>query len=161
MIFSTAILALQVNANDSTGYVGTGGIQYLKSKDIQMVSEDLFISKKIIKVDYQFKNLTHTEFTKTILFPLPRVDNFFEADFGHTEKLLKTFKVQVDGQDIQPQMHVRTYIQKDKKSPLIDTTELFKQCGFTESEMLNPWNRKSFEYSDFAQKLKSCKKPEI
>jgi len=39
-------------ANDSTGYVSTGGIEYLKNKNIAMQSEDLFISKKIIKVDY-------------------------------------------------------------------------------------------------------------
>lgn len=42
-------------ANDSTGYVGTGGIQYLKNSQIAMQSEDLFISKKIIKVDYLYK----------------------------------------------------------------------------------------------------------
>lgn len=36
-------------ANDSTGYVGTGGIQYLKNAQVAMQSEDLFISKKIIK----------------------------------------------------------------------------------------------------------------
>ncbi len=49
------LISASIMANDSTGYVATGGVQYLKNKDIQMFSEDLFISKKNIKVDYQFK----------------------------------------------------------------------------------------------------------
>ncbi|MBP6114164.1 MAG: DUF4424 family protein [Acinetobacter sp.] len=158
----TLLISMQLSANDSTGYVLTNGIEYLKSKDIQMLSEDLFISKKIIKVDYQFKNLTAKDVTETILFPLPRIDNFFDGgDFANTKKLLQTFKVNVDGKDIQPNMNVRTFIQKDENTAAIDTTELFKQCGFSETEMLNPWNRKSYEYLDSEKKLRNCKKTEM
>ena len=158
----TLLISMQLSANDSTGYVSTNGIEYLKSKDIQMLSEDLFISKKIIKVDYQFKNLTAKDVTETILFPLPRIDNFFDGgDFANTKKLLQTFKVNVDGKDIQPNMNVRTFIQKDENTAAIDTTELFKQCGFSETEMLNPWNRKSYEYLDSEKKLRNCKKTEM
>ena len=92
ILINTTILA-----NDSTGYVSTGGVQYLKNKDIQMYSEDLFISKKQIKVDYQFKNLSNKDITETIIFPLPKIENYFESDFADTEKLLKSFKVQVSG----------------------------------------------------------------
>ncbi len=87
-----SLLTTSTFANDSTGYVGTGGIEYLKNKNIAMRSEDLFISKKIIKVDYQFKNLTTNDITETVLFPLPKLENFFEADFAHTEDLLKSLK---------------------------------------------------------------------
>lgn len=146
-----------VAANDSTGYVATGGVQYLKNKDIQMFSEDLFISKKMIKVDYQFKNLSNKDVTEIVLFPLPRVENFFESDFANTEKLLKSFKVQVNGKMIQPEMHVRTFIQKDEKAAPIDMTDSFKQCGFTEKDMLNPWSRQDDEYETFETKLRNCK----
>lgn len=148
-------------ANDSTGYVGTGGIQYLKNSQIAMQSEDLFISKKIIKVDYLYKNLSNKDVTETILFPLPRIDNFFESDFAHTEQLLKSFKIVVDGKNIKPEMHVRTFIQKDEKSPLIDATDEFKQCGFSEQEMLNPWTRTNYDYEYYVDKLKQCNKPQI
>lgn len=158
----TLLISMQLSANDSTGYVSTNGIEYLKSKDIQMLSEDLFVSKKLIKVDYQFKNLSSKDVTETILFPLPRIDNFFDGgDFANTKKLLQTFKVNVDGKDIQPNMNVRTFIQKDENTAAIDTTELFKQCGFSETEMLNPWNRKSYEYLDSEKKLRNCKKMEM
>ncbi|WP_257233383.1 DUF4424 domain-containing protein [Acinetobacter sp. YH01005] len=151
------LLPAFVFANDSTGYVATGGVQYLKNKDIQMFSEDLFISKKIIKVDYQFKNLSNKDVTETVLFPLPKVENFFESDFANTEKLLKSFKVQVNGKTIQPEMHVRTFIQKNEKTAPIDMTESFKQCGFTEKDMLNPWSRQDVEYKTFEAKLRNCK----
>lgn len=148
-------------ANDSTGYVGTGGVAYLKNARVAMQSEDLFISKKLIKVNYLYKNLSNKDVTETILFPLPRIDNFFEADFAHTEALLKSFKIIVDGQNIQPEMHVRTFIQKDEKSPLIDATDLFKQCGFSQTEMLNPWMRNNDDDRYFVDKLKQCKQPQM
>ncbi|WDZ50083.1 DUF4424 family protein [Acinetobacter vivianii] len=148
-------------ANDSTGYVGTGGIQYLKNAQIAMQSEDLFISKKLIRVDYVYNNLSKKDITETVLFPLPRIDNFFEADFAHTEQLLKSFKVIVDGKNIKPEMHVRTFIQKDEKSPLIDTTDAFKQCGFSQTDMLNPWARNNDDYEYYQDKLRQCKQPQI
>lgn len=151
-----AFISMQISANDSTGYVSTGGVQYLKNNNIQMYSEDLFISKNQIKVDYQFKNLTNKDISETVLFPLPSIENFFESDFADTEKLLNSFKVQVNGKNIQPEMHVRTFIQKDEHSKPIDATELFKQCGFTQTEMLNPWNRKTYEYEIFENKLRRC-----
>ena len=66
-------ISMQTSANDSTGFVATGGVQYLKNPKISMQSEDLFISKNIIRVNYQFKNLTAQDITETVLFPLPRV----------------------------------------------------------------------------------------
>ena len=58
-------------------------------------------------------------------------------------------------------MHVQTFIQRDEKSKAIDVTELFKQCGFSQTEMLNPWNRKSDEYGVFEKKLKGCSNPKV
>lgn len=49
------LISMQISANDSTGFVATGGVQYLKNPKISMQSEDLFISKNIIRVNYQFK----------------------------------------------------------------------------------------------------------
>ncbi len=156
-----APLSTSIFANDSTGYVGTGGIQYLKNAQIAMQSEDLFISKKLIRVDYVYNNLSKKDITETVLFPLPRIDNFFEADFAHTEQLLKSFKIIVDGKNIKPEMHVRTFIQKDEKSPLIDTTDTFKQCGFSQTDMLNPWARNNDDYEYYQDKLRQCKQPQI
>ena len=54
ILITSLCLPVFTFANDSTGYVGTGGIQYLKNKNIAMQSEDLFISKKIITLYKNF-----------------------------------------------------------------------------------------------------------
>lgn len=67
----------------------------------------------------------------------------------------------VDGKNIKPEMHVRTFIQKDERSPLIDATDEFKQCGFIEKDMLNPWLRNNDDYEYYVDKLKKCNKLKI
>lgn len=150
-------------ANDTTGYISTSGVQYIKNKDIQMYSEDLYISKDKIKVDYQFKNLSNRNITETILFPLPKVENVFESDFADTEGLLSSFKVQVDGKSIQPTMHVRAYIAygKENARQTIDVTQAFKECGFSEQDLLNPWTRKNTDYEHYINKIRQCQHPKL
>jgi hypothetical protein len=58
-------------ANDSTGTVAAGGIQFTQTPFIKMVSEDLTISDDKVKVAYLFKNLSDKPVATTVLFPLP------------------------------------------------------------------------------------------
>ncbi|STZ08273.1 Uncharacterised protein [Moraxella caprae] len=58
-LLALLLSSITVHANDSTGYVGVGGAWYIKNLNIAMKSEDLYISKDIIKVAYEFKNLTN------------------------------------------------------------------------------------------------------
>ncbi len=50
---------------------------------------------------------------------------------------------------------------KMKNLPLIDATDEFKQCGFSEKDMLNPWTRTNYDYEYYLDKLKQCNKPQI
>lgn len=154
-------------ANDSTGFVATGGVTYLKNKDIQMYSEDLFISKKIIKVDYQFKNLTSKDITETVLFPLPVVDSFTDSDFADTASLIDSFRIIVNGKPIKPQMHVRAFMPPLNQdglpnwdAPEIDITKDLKSCGFNDAELQTPWTFHSEEKVSTAKFL-NCKNPKI
>lgn len=161
------LVAFQTQANDSTGFVATGGVQYLKNKDIQMYSEDLLISKKMIKVDYQFKNLTAKDITETILFPLPVVDSFTDSDFADTAQLIKSFKVGVDGKPIQTETHIRSFmppLNKDGSinwdAQQIDVTTELKACGFSDKELKTPWTHKS-QRTVSTEKFLACKNPKI
>lgn len=159
------ICASQIHANDTAGYVATSGVQYIKNKDIQMYKEDLYISKNIIKVDYQFKNLSDRDITETILFPLPKVENDMGMEYADTDGLLKSFQVKVNGQTIQPKMHVRAYLHYGnvdiEKLKQVDITEEFKKCGFSQQDLLNPWTRKVDDPSHYADKVKQCNNPNI
>lgn len=162
----TALCAGGVFANDSTGYVGTGGVEYIKNDKISMHSEDLFISKKIIRVDYQFKNETKQDITENILFPLPKVESYFYSDFADASKLIQSFKVQVNGQTIHPQTHVRAFLtdiktdDENRGENFVDVTANFKACGLTDQELMNPW-RQNLQSSRISQKILQCKDAKI
>src|ERR1700689_3490485 len=61
-------------ANDSTAGLAAGGLVLTKSADIEMRSEDLYISEKLVRVRYSFVNSSPKDVTVTVAFPLPDID---------------------------------------------------------------------------------------
>ena len=61
-------------ANDSTAGLAAGGLVLTRSADIEMKSEDLYISKKLVRVRYSFVNTSPRDLTVTVAFPLPDID---------------------------------------------------------------------------------------
>ncbi|HLI66064.1 MAG TPA: DUF4424 domain-containing protein [Caulobacteraceae bacterium] len=61
-------------ANDSTAGLAAGGLVLTKSADIEMRSEDLYISEKLVRVRYSFVNDAPNDVTVTVAFPLPDID---------------------------------------------------------------------------------------
>lgn len=143
MLLATTV----VQANDSTGYISTGGVEYLKNKNISMHSEDLYISKDKIRVNYEFKNLSNKDITETVLFPMPAVPSFTDSDFADTRETYNKFKLWVNDQPIDTALHVRTFMRpivvkdgdRTYADTSIDTTEIFKSCGLNEADMMGPW----------------------
>ena len=151
-------------ANDSTGYVGAGGVEYLKNKNISMHSEDLYISKKEVRVNYEFKNLSNKDITETVLFPMPAVPSFTDSDYADTNATYDKFQVWANGKPIRPDQHVRTFMypiiikngEKKYAEKAIDTTDIFKLCGISDAEMMSPWTYR-FDTDDINQRLLDCK----
>jgi hypothetical protein len=60
-----AVLALAMSAavpaaaNDSTATLSVGGLQLEKTDKIAMLSEDLYLSAKEVRVRYVYRNLTN------------------------------------------------------------------------------------------------------
>ncbi len=152
------------DANDSAGYIATGGVEYIKNNNISMHSEDLYISKDKIRVHYQFKNLSNKDITETILFPLSAAPSQIDSDFADIYGLVDTFKVWSNNQQVTPQVHVRTFMyplvkknnwQNRDNRPKVDTTAIFKACAISDKEMMTPWVKREQAY-DVNQKLKNC-----
>lgn len=70
-LIAAAIAAAQVRANDTTAELATGGLVFTKSPDIEMRSEDLFISLREIRVQYKFLNHSNREVVTPVAFPVP------------------------------------------------------------------------------------------
>ncbi len=162
------LLAFHAYANDSTGYAAAGGIEYVKNKDIAMHSEDLYISKKLITVDYQFKNLSKRDITENILFPLARVPFPSQySNFASPTDTINSFKILVNGKAIKPNVHVRAFVYPrtsegsiDFDAAPIDVTEIFKGCGLTDGELKYPWTDKG-DWEAINRKLAKCQNPRL
>ena len=61
-------------ANDSAAELSIGGLQFVRTDDVAMESEDLRIALDRISVRYQFANVTTKPVTLTVAFPLPDID---------------------------------------------------------------------------------------
>lgn len=156
-------LATGAYANDSTGHVGVGGVQYLKNDKIAMHSEELYVSKDVIKVDYQFKNLSDKDITETVLFPLPAVQaNTYHEDVPNPLGLTDSFKIWVNGKPITPTANVRVFMKPVGEDKSVDVTAEFKACGVSDDELKYPWLQSSHTgFVPIAKKLRDCKNAKI
>jgi hypothetical protein len=68
-----AAIAPSALANDSSAEIGTGGLVFVKNPDVEMLSEDLYISTTEIGVRYRFLNKSNTDITTFVAFPLPDI----------------------------------------------------------------------------------------
>lgn len=66
-------IAYPVAANDSIGHLAAGGIELARTNDIEMRSEDLYVSVKEIKVRYRFYNRSGTDISSLVAFPMPEI----------------------------------------------------------------------------------------
>ena len=72
-------------ANDSTATTGAGGLVLRQTADIDMVSEDLYVSVEQIRVHYVFRNRAPHDVNVTVAFPMPDRDlsAMRESDVGY------------------------------------------------------------------------------
>jgi hypothetical protein len=73
-ILAALALATPALANDSTAEHAAGGLVLTRSADIDMVSEDLFVSAGEIRVRYVFRNRSPRDVSTTVAFPMPDRD---------------------------------------------------------------------------------------
>jgi len=127
-LFVFLLLANKCLANDSIGYLGAGGIEFKKTEDISMEKEVLTISRKLIRVEYEFLNTTSKPIKETIVFPMP----FYGFDFGcspeHSGEL-QGFKVWVNGEIQSTSRSLRARL-KEK-----DVTDRLKELGFADEDI--------------------------
>ena len=99
-------------ANDSVAEIGAGGIQFVYTGDIQMVREDLYISADEIRVDYIFRNISGTDITRLIAFPMPDItpDPFSDIGLPYEADNFLGFSVSVNGARVEPQLQQRASI---------------------------------------------------
>lgn len=74
MIALLAATSWPARANDSAAELSIGGLQFVRTKDVTMASEELRIGLDKVNVRYQFVNQTSKPVALTVAFPLPDID---------------------------------------------------------------------------------------
>jgi len=64
-------LAAPAPANDSVAETAAGGLVLVPNDAIDMVSEDLYVSRLQVRVRYVFRNRTRAPVRVTVAFPMP------------------------------------------------------------------------------------------
>ena len=108
-----ALLAIApAAANDSTAELGAGGLQLVRNDAVELVSEDLYVSAKKVRVTYRFRNKTDAPATYLVAFPLPPIDaiipeaiNVVLPDDARANFI--GFTVTVDGKPVTPSLEER------------------------------------------------------
>jgi len=114
-------------ANDSSAQLATGGLVLTKTDAIEMRSENLSISDKLVHVHYVFANTSGHDVTMLVAFPLPDVtvdgpdDNISIPTQSPTNFL--AFKTVVDGQRVNAQVEQKAFKNN------VDQTALLRGLG--------------------------------
>jgi len=103
-----------LEANDSTAELATGGLVFVRNNDIEMLSEDLFISLDEIRVRYRFLNTSNRDITVHVAFPLPdlKASSFDDAVMIPTDDPVNFvgFATTVDGQPVRANVEQKIYV---------------------------------------------------
>lgn len=85
-------------ANDSVAETAAGGLVLTRSAEIDMVSEDLFVSADEVRVRYVFRNRAKRDVRATVAFPMPDDDLSLlrESDVAYPQD----FRTLVDGRSV-------------------------------------------------------------
>lgn len=111
-------------ANDTFGAFAAGGIEFKKTTDISMQKEVLTISTHIIRVDYQFLNITNHTIKERIYFPTP-------SNYGgcHTPKNDFNFQLWVNGKDVETTSTIVARVNG------VDVTEQLRKTGLSDDQI--------------------------
>ncbi|SFE34248.1 DUF4424 domain-containing protein [Methylobacterium sp. 13MFTsu3.1M2] len=134
VILSAALssaLPRPARADDSVATLATGGLVLEKTDRIALVSEDLFLSEKAVRIVYRFRNLTDRDVETTIAFPMPDISGGPDAmlsiaDPKHDNFL--RFTTEVDGRPVDSQVEQRAFVTPAGK-PEVEVTGRLRSLG--------------------------------
>jgi hypothetical protein len=126
-IAGSAVLACAAQANDTAAELSIGGLQFVRTNDVAMESEDLRISLERVMVRYEFANTSTKPITLTVAFPLPDID-LSEAEniaLPSTDPVnFVEFETKIDGVPAEFQIDQRAMVGNKDVSALLDQFKL-------------------------------------
>ncbi|MEF0939516.1 DUF4424 domain-containing protein [Rhizobium sp. BR 362] len=170
-----AMIAMPALANDSMAELKTGGLTYVRTGDISMDDEKLFISPTEVKVDYIFENTSDKDVESVVAFPMPDIEGVLDStvaiEDADADNFLD-FTVMQDGKPITPTLQQNVTVAgidmtaelKAHNIPLRPLgSAAFKAVAKLPPDVLEDWTARGLitddEYDDDGQGMKRHSTP--
>ncbi|HYD12623.1 MAG TPA: DUF4424 domain-containing protein [Allosphingosinicella sp.] len=107
-LIASLLLGQAAVANDSSAEKAAGGLVLRQNNDIDMVSEDLYVSPAEVRVRYVFRNRAPQARWITVAFPMPDRDMLYEmeSEVAYPEG----FRTLVDGRPVRMSVERRAMV---------------------------------------------------
>ncbi|HEX8641080.1 MAG TPA: DUF4424 domain-containing protein [Allosphingosinicella sp.] len=115
---ASLVLPAAAAANDGIAEREAGGLVFRTTDEIDMLSEDLFVSMDEIRVRYVFRNRTPNDVRVTVAFPLP--DRDLREDFYGDIAYPRDFRTSVDGRPVDMQVEYRAFWNGAEQTELLN-----------------------------------------
>ena len=125
LTLAAALAGTHARANDSSAELGAGGLVLTQNSDIEMRSEDLYISTEQVRVRYVFFNRASRDVTVHVAFPMPDITGTEDPLAIPTEDPtnILAFSTRVNGVPVNAQVEQKVFA--DGK----DHTQLLQSLG--------------------------------
>src|SRR5262245_11496616 len=100
-------IAVPALANDSTAEIAAGGLVLRQTRDIDMVSEDLFVSVERVRVTYVFRNRSARPVRTVVAFPI--ADRNLADEYEMDVASVGEFRTLVDGRPVQIEVERKAF----------------------------------------------------
>ncbi len=115
-------------ANDSSAELAAGGLVFVRNEAIEMRSEDLFVSTRLVRVKYRFVNRTDQDVTNLVAFPMPDItidSPEYNISFPTEDPVrLLDFTTEVNGAPVATQVEQRVTAHGLDRTALLTTMGL-------------------------------------
>jgi hypothetical protein len=137
-ILGALLLALAgpAAANDSTAEHSAGGLVLTRTADIDMVSEDLFVSAAEVRVRYVFRNRSPREIRTLVAFPMPERDLRQERQMDVAYP--SGFETRVDGRRVAMKVERKAMLGGADRTALLAGLGLAPDSGSEALDRLKP-----------------------
>lgn len=124
IIVAALLLALPtgLRGNDTIAETAAGGLVLSRSADIDMASEDLFVSPRLVRVRYVFRNRSPRPIRATVAFPMPDQD-FQAAHYGDVG-FPSDFHTLVEGKAVAMQVERRAFVKGREVTDVLKALKL-------------------------------------
>jgi len=129
-------LAAPATANDSTAEHAAGGLVLTRTADIDMVSEDLFVSAGEVRVRYVFRNRSARDIRTVVAFPMPDRDLREEREMDVAYP--SGFETRVDGRRVTMAVERKAVLRGVDRTALLAALGLAPDSGSDALDKLRP-----------------------